>query len=64
MIPDLAIMISAYIGFRMIEVFLFAPNRYSSPGARICVCVLAVIAFLVSGITAVSILTSGPNIPH
>jgi hypothetical protein len=27
--PDLAIMISAYIGFRMIEVLLFAPSRES-----------------------------------
>jgi hypothetical protein len=64
MIPSLAIMISAYIGFRMIEVFLFAPSRYSSPGARICACVLAVIAFVVSGISAFSIFMSGSNVPH
>jgi hypothetical protein len=64
MIPGIAIMLSAYIGFRMIEVFLLAPGRYADRGSRVIACVLAVIAFLVSGIATVDILMSGTQIPH
>ena len=63
MIPNLAVMISSYIGFRMIEVWLFPTSRYSSRGAHIAACILAAIAFLVSGFALLDIISSGSNLP-
>jgi hypothetical protein len=63
MIPNIAVMLSAYIGFRMIEVLLFAPSRYANRASRVVACVLAGIAFLVSGAVTVDILTSGTKVP-
>jgi hypothetical protein len=63
MIPDLAIIISAYVGFRMIEVLLFSPDRYANRASRVVACILVAIAFLVSGVVTMSILTSGTKIP-
>jgi hypothetical protein len=63
MIPNLALMVSAYVGFRMIEVFLFPPSRYSSTTARVCAYVFAAIAFVVSVISTVDILMSGSKMP-
>jgi hypothetical protein len=59
MIPDIAVMLSAYIGFRMIEVFLLSPSRYSSAGAKIAACVLAVIAFLVTAFVTIDVVMHG-----
>jgi|HubBroStandDraft_4_1064222.scaffolds.fasta_scaffold136739_2 hypothetical protein len=64
MIPNIALMISAYIGFGMIEVFLLAPSRYANHACRVVACILAGIAFLVSGVVTVDILMSGTQIPH
>jgi hypothetical protein len=67
MIPNLALMVAAYIGFRMIEVFLFAPSRYQNSVSRIIACILAGIAFSVSGFALLDIWLSGQNVgtfPH
>jgi hypothetical protein len=58
MIPNVALMISAYIGFRMIEVFLLAPSRYANRTSRIVACILAAIAFLVRGLRTVCCLAA------
>ncbi|HTQ85047.1 MAG TPA: hypothetical protein VMI93_02450 [Candidatus Solibacter sp.] len=42
MIPNLATIIAAYVGFRMLEVFLFNTSRYSSRGVHIVAGVFAV----------------------
>jgi hypothetical protein len=63
LIPTLSLMIAAYVGFRMIEVFLLADSRYRNDGAKIAACVLAALALIVIGISAISILAAGTDIP-
>ena len=62
MIPTLAVMISAYVGFRMIEVFLFPTSRYRSDGARVAAYVFAGLALIVIVFSAVDILMSGSGV--
>jgi hypothetical protein len=63
MIPDLALIISAYIIFRMIEVLLFAGNRYQNSGTRIAACVLAILVIVfVAGVT-IDIESTGASVP-
>lgn len=62
MIPNLALMISAYIGFRMIEGFLFPTERYLHGGAKIAACVFAAIALFVTGVSLLEIMTAGSNV--
>jgi hypothetical protein len=67
MIPNLALMVGAYIGFRMIEVLLLSTSRYQNFGSRVVACILACITLLVSGIALLDIMLSGSNIltlPH
>jgi hypothetical protein len=63
MIPNIALMIGAYIGFRMLEVTAKPNSSYSTKGAAIAVKVLAILAFLVSGFACVSTLMGGANLP-
>jgi len=63
MIPDLALMISAYVGFRMVEVFLLADTRYVNRASKVAACVLAAVALAVIGFSLLSIMTSSSQIP-
>jgi hypothetical protein len=68
MIPALALIISAYIVFRMLEVFAFPATRYSNTGVRVVMCILAAIVILVVGFNVVDIFFSagvqpGINLP-
>jgi len=51
MIPNLAIIVAAYVNFWMIEVFLYSGARYSNKGTRIAAWVFAVLVFLVASPT-------------
>jgi|GEM_PF-4634112 len=68
MIPALATIVSAYIVFRMLEVFAFAGTRYSNTAARVIMFVLAVIVILVVGVNLADIWSAGvqaiPGLPH
>ena len=55
MIPDLGLMIWAYIMFRMIEIFCFPASRYVS---KIAVCVFAILTMLFVSLMALSLLTT------
>lgn len=59
MIPNLALIISAYVNFRMIEIFLLPTSHYSGRGAHVAARVLAVIVILVTSVCALDILMSG-----
>jgi hypothetical protein len=59
MIPNLALIVAAYVNFRMIEVFLYSGTRYSSKGTRIAACVFAVLVFLVTCVSAIDIMATG-----
>lgn len=66
MIPNIAVILSSYIGFRMIEIFLFPTSRYSSTGTAIAARVFAVIALLVTIFCCLDILFTGstPTLPR
>jgi dolichyl-phosphate-mannose--protein O-mannosyl transferase len=64
MIPNIALMIGAYIGFRMLEVIARSNSTYINKGSAIAVKVLAFLTFLVSGVACVSTLWSGTNVPR
>ena len=60
MIPELGLMIWAYIMFRMIEVLTFPPSRYTS---RVAVCIFAVVTmFFVSLVALLLIATDTPRV--
>lgn len=59
MIPALATIISAYITFRMIEVFALAQTRYRSRAAHIVIAVFAVIVILIVGFNMLNIYFTG-----
>jgi hypothetical protein len=63
MIPALAMIVAAYVNFRMIEVFLSPTTRYSSSGARVAACFFAVLVLMVTSFCALDILLSGSNVP-
>ena len=68
MIPALATIVSAYIVFRMLEVFAFAGTRYSNTAARVIMCVLALLVIAVVGLNLADIWSAGmqaiPGLPH
>ncbi len=64
MIPQMALMVGAYIGFRMLEVTAKPNSSYTSTRAAVGVKILAILTFLVSGFACVSTLISGVNIPR
>ena len=43
MIPDIAIMLAAYICFRMVEVWLFSPDRYRNAGSHTAAFILSLL---------------------
>lgn len=59
MIPALATIISAYIIFRMLEVFAFPATHYSNTGVRIVICILAAIVILVVAVNLIDIFFAG-----
>lgn len=63
MIPSLSLMIGAYIGFRMIEVMLMPESHYASHNGAVAARILAVVAFIVSGVACLNILFSGASLP-
>lgn len=68
MIPALATIISAYVIFRMIEVFVLSQTRYQSRTAHVVIAVFAVIVILIVGFNIVDIYFAGvqstPTIPQ
>lgn len=62
MVPDLAVIISAYICFRMIEVCLFKSDRYRNPTAHGVLCVLAVLVIALTVIIIGDIVLKGSNV--
>lgn len=58
MIPALALIISAYIIFRMLEVFAFPTTHYSTTSVRVVMCILAAIVILIVGFNVVDIFFS------
>jgi len=64
MIPNIALMIGAYIGFRMLEVIARPDSSYINKGSATTVKVLAFLTFLVSGVACVSTLLGGTNVPR
>jgi hypothetical protein len=63
MIPALAMIVAAYVNFRMIEVFLSPASRYSSHGSRVVACIFAVLVLIVTSFCALDILLNGSNVP-
>jgi hypothetical protein len=59
MIPALATIISAYIVFRMLEVFAFPGTRYLNTGVRVVMCILAAIVILVVAVNLIDIFSAG-----
>lgn len=59
MIPDLALMIWAYILFRMLEVFAFPESRYTTNGKRTVICIFAVLVILVASWSLLDIWITG-----
>jgi hypothetical protein len=68
MLPDLALIIGAYVLFRMIEVMFFSSGRYSGKGQHIAVGVLAAGVCLVTIICLIDIIMTGssanPQLQH
>lgn len=62
MIPDLAIIVSVYVCFRMIEVCLFKPDRYRNPGTHIFACVLAILTLIVRFFVTIDIISTGSRV--
>ena len=52
MIPALAMIVAAYVNFRMIEVFLSPASRYSSSAARVAACIFAALVLIVTSFCA------------
>lgn len=59
MIPALATIISAYIVFRMFEVFAFPGTRYLNTGVRVVMFILAGIVILVVAVNLIDIFSAG-----
>ena len=63
MIPDLAVIVESYIGFRMIEVLLMPNSRYTNQGCAVAAKVLSVLVLIVTSAVCLDILSSGTSIP-
>jgi hypothetical protein len=59
MIPDLAVIVAAYVCFRMLEVCLLKSDRYLNSGAHIFLRVVAVLVILLTVIVIADILSRG-----
>lgn len=59
MIPDLAIIVAAYVCFRMLEVCLFKSDRYLNKGVHVLLRVLAVLIILLTIVMVLDIVTKG-----
>lgn len=62
MIPDLAVIIAAYVCFRMIEVCLYKSDRYRSPTVHGVLCVLAALVILLTVFIIRDIVLTGSNL--
>jgi hypothetical protein len=58
MIPNLIFVVSAYVGFRMVEVWFFNPDRYKSYRARLTICGLASLVAFVAAVIVLDMLLS------
>jgi hypothetical protein len=65
MLPDLAVMIGAYICFRMLEVTTFNSSRYKSKREHIIMIILALIVLVITVAVLFDIVTrsSGVTFP-
>jgi hypothetical protein len=62
MIPDLAIIVSVYVCFRMIEVCLLKSDRYRNGGAHAVAGVLAILTLVVTLFVLFDILSKGSSV--
>ncbi|HWO36886.1 MAG TPA: hypothetical protein VNO32_49540 [Candidatus Acidoferrum sp.] len=63
MIPNLALVVAAYISFRMIEVFLSPASRYSSQRGRVAACIFATLILIGTSLCALDILLGASTGP-
>ncbi len=63
MIPNIALMIGSYVGFRMIEVLLMPNSHYGGDKRAVAAKILAVLAFLVSSFACLDTLMTGSSVP-
>ena len=63
MISDLAMIVAAYVCFRMIEIFLSPASRYSSQRGRVAACISATLVLIGTGLCALDILLSASTGP-
>ncbi len=63
MIASLALIVAAYVSFRMIEVFLSPVSRYSSQRGRVAACIFATLVLIGTGLCALDILLSASTGP-
>jgi len=63
MIANLALIVAAYVNFRMIEVFLSPANRYSSQCGRVAACIFATLVLVGTSLCALDILLSASTGP-
>jgi hypothetical protein len=62
MIPDLAVMIAAYICFRMLEVWAFKSDRYRSEREQIAVGISGLLVIAVTVLSLIAIFSAGSGI--
>ena len=63
MIPNFALIVAAYVSFRMIEVFLSPASRYSSQRGRVAACIFATLVLIGTSLCSLDILLSASSIP-
>jgi hypothetical protein len=64
MIPGMAVILAAYVCFRMAEVWFLNTTRYQNRACHIIVSVLAALVILVTLFALISILASGMSVPN
>lgn len=62
MIPDLAVMIGAYICFRMLEIWAFKSDRYKSERERIALGILGLLVIAITVFCLIEILSAGSGV--
>ncbi len=63
MIPDIAIILAAYICFRMVEVWLFSPDRYRNAGSHTAAFILSLLVIAVTVLVLIMVLANGSSTP-
>jgi hypothetical protein len=62
MIPDIAIILAAYICFRMAEVWFLNTSRYQNRACHVIVSVMAALVIVVTLFVLIMLLASGSSV--